>query len=379
MPGPPHRTAGHNRQMQTALAPAGVAEGRAAPERFLPLDAFRGLIMVLLVSDGFGLRALAKHPVFHGLAEQFEHVPWEGAVFYDTIAPAFLFMVGMAVPYALGLRTERGATFRDNLRHVAMRSLRLMLYSQVLISIQSHRLHFQMHNILTHIAVAYFLCFLIMQWPFRYQALAGVGLLAAHTSLFFLFPGPDGPFTKTGNIGAVWDRALMGYNYASWTTNLNMISTTASALFGVWAGNLLRSGRPRSEQMKILTVAMAAGFASGLALSPWVPIIRRIWTASLALYAVGWVLLMFLTLYVPIEVGGWRKLAFPFVVAGSNAIFIYTLDMILRRWLDESVAVFTGKFTFLGAFGPVAQSCAVLLVMWSLCYWLYRHRIFLRL
>ena len=372
--------------MQTGLAPAGTAERRAVgvsptavPERFLPLDAFRGLIMVLLVSDGFGLRALAKHPVFHGIAEQFDHVPWEGAVFYDMIAPAFLFMVGMAMPYALGLRTERGATFRQNLRHVGMRSLRLMLFSQVLISIQAHRLHFQMHNILTHIAVAYFLCFLIMQWPFRYQVLAGAGLLAVHTSLFFLFPGPDGAFTKTGNIGAVWDRALMGYNYASWTTNLNMISTTASALFGVWAGNLLRSGRPRREQMKILAAAMAAAFAGGLALSPWVPIIRRIWTASLALYAAGWVLLMFLVLYLLIEVAGWRKLAFPLVVAGSNAIFIYTLDMILRRWLDQSVAVFTGKFAFLGAFGPVAQSCAVLLVMWSLCYWLYRHRIFLRL
>ena len=90
------------------------------------------------------------------------------------------------------------------------------------------------------LAVAYFVCFLIMQLRFRYQVVAGVALLALHTSLFFLFPGPDGPFTKTGNIGAVWDRALMGYNYASWTTNLNIVSTTVSALFGVWAGTLLR-------------------------------------------------------------------------------------------------------------------------------------------
>lgn len=371
--------------MQTGLAPTGIPdrtgeESRAArTERFLPLDAFRGLIMVLLVSDGFGLRALSKHPVFHGLGEQFDHVPWEGAVFYDMIAPAFLFMVGMAMPYALGLRTARGATFRQNLRHVAMRSVRLMLFSQILISIQSHRLHFQMHNILTHIAVAYFVCFLIMQLPFRWQVLAGAGLLAVHTSLFFLFPGPDGAFTKTGNIGAVWDRALMGYNYASWTTNLNMISTTASALFGVWAGNLLRSGRPRAQQMKLLAAAMVAGFAGGLALSPIVPVIRRIWTASLALYSVGWVLFMFLALYLLIEVAGYRKLAFPLIVAGANAIFIYTLDMLLRRWLDQSVAVFTGNFKFLGTFGPVAQSCAVLLVMWSMCYWLYRHKIFLRL
>ena len=358
---------------------AAETSGTASTGRFLPLDALRGLIMILLVSDGFGLRALMNHPVFHGLARHFDHVEWEGAVFYDLIAPAFLFMVGMAMPYALGYRTEHGATFRQNLRHVTMRSLRLMLFSQVLISIQSNRLHFQMHNILTHIAVAYFVCFLIMQLRFRQQVLAGAALLLLHTSLFFLFPGPDGPFTKTGNIGAVWDRALMGYNYASWTTNLNMISTTVSALFGVWAGNLLRGSRPRAEQMKILAVAMVAGFASGLALSPFVPIIRRIWTASLALYSVGWVLLMFLALYFIIEVAGWRKVAFPLVVAGANAVFLYSLEMLLRGWFTKAVGVFTGNFRFLGAFGPVAQSCAVLFVMWCLCYWLYRRRIFLRL
>lgn len=89
--------------------------------------------------------------------------------------------------------------------------------------------------------------------------------------------------------------------------------------------------------------------------------------------------LMFLALYLLIEVAGYRKIVFPLSVAGSNAIFIYALSEVLRGWLDRSVAVFTGKFWFLGAIGPVAQSCTVLLVMWSLCCWLYRRSIFLRL
>jgi hypothetical protein len=58
---------------------------------------------------------------------------------------------------------------------------------------------------------------------------------------------------------------------------------------------------------------------------------------------------------------------------------MYSMDIILRGWLNKSVAVFTGKFEFLGTFAPVAQSCAVLIVMWCACYWLYRHKIFLRL
>jgi predicted acyltransferase len=366
-------------RMRVGTRPLDAPSGQPQAKRFLTLDAFRGLIMMMLVSDGLGLRALEKHPVFHAVGEQFEHVPWVGTHFYDLIAPAFLFMVGMSMPFSLSRRTEQGATFRQNCRHIGMRCLRLMLLSQILISIQANRLHFQMHNILTHIAVACFLCFLIMQLKFTWQVVAAAVLLVLHTVPFFLFPAADGPFTKTGNIAAVMDRALMGGNYASWTTNFNVISTTVTALFGVWAGNLLRSSRERSEKMRILAIAMVASAAAGLALMPLVPSIRRIWTASFVFWSAGWVLMIFLALYLLIEVAGYRRFVFPLSVIGSNAIFIYSLDEVLRGWLNKSVAVFTGKFYFLGAFAPVAQSCAVFLVMWSFCYWLYRRKIFFRL
>src|ERR1039458_6111456 len=88
--------------MQSIQLPAGTQEAGAgvrtkepSAQRFLPLDAFRGFIMIMLVSDGLGLRALWEHPVFNGIGEQFDHVPWVGTHFYDLIAPAFLLMVGM--------------------------------------------------------------------------------------------------------------------------------------------------------------------------------------------------------------------------------------------------------------------------------------------
>ena len=48
----------------------------------------------------------------------FDHVPWQGGVFWDMIQPSFMFMVGVAMPFALARRRELGATDRDNLRHV---------------------------------------------------------------------------------------------------------------------------------------------------------------------------------------------------------------------------------------------------------------------
>jgi lipopolysaccharide export LptBFGC system permease protein LptF len=53
--------------------------------------------------------------------------------------------------------------------------------------------------------------------------------------------------------------------------------------------------------------------------------------------------------------------------------------MVLYGWLDRAVGVFSGRFTFAGVLPPVLQATAVLLVMWYLCYWLYKRRIFLRI
>jgi hypothetical protein len=56
----------------------------------LALDAYRGFIMLILVSGGFGLAELAQHrPAFAGIAKQFDHMPWEWITFWDLIQPAF--------------------------------------------------------------------------------------------------------------------------------------------------------------------------------------------------------------------------------------------------------------------------------------------------
>ncbi|PYU67091.1 MAG: hypothetical protein DMG49_19980 [Acidobacteria bacterium] len=62
-----------------------------------------------------------------------------------------------------------------------------------------------------------------------------------------------------------------------------------------------------------------------------------------------------------------------------NSIFIYSLSMILVGWLDRAVGVFTFHYKFIGILAPVAQASSVLLVMWYMCYWLYKRNIFLKL
>src|SRR3954447_1437479 len=178
-----------------------------ASSRCLALDAYRGFIMLILVSGGFGFAALAdRNPAFAGLADQFEHRPWDWISFWDLIQPAFMVMVGVAMPFALARRMADGAGRGQLLGHVAARSFRLLLMSQILISISRGKMEFQLTNVLAQIALTYFFCYLIMQLEFRWQAVIAIAILAGHWLLFIAFPGTEGAFfSKTTNVGAVID------------------------------------------------------------------------------------------------------------------------------------------------------------------------------
>jgi heparan-alpha-glucosaminide N-acetyltransferase len=356
-----------------------VSQKTGGLRRYVALDAYRGFIMLLLASEGFGFAALKNDPEWGRVASWFDHVPWEGAVFWDMIQPAFMFMVGVAMPFAMARRIENGATWGDNLRHVVTRSLSLIILSQILMSVSRGSITPQLINVLSQIAFTYFLSFLIMRWKWSYQILAAAGLLAFWTALLFAFPGPDGPFSKANSVGLVVDRAIFHYDYDPAYSTVNFIPSTVWTLSGVWVGRLLMSARSHFENLRLLAAGMAMGFVLGLALRPWIPMIKQLCTPSFIFFSLGWVLFMFIGFYWLIEVRGWRQAAFPLVVVGMNSIFIYSVSELLHGSLDRAVGVFTFHFNFLGTFAPVAQSTAVLLVMWYLCYWLYKQRIFIRL
>jgi len=354
------------------------AAARPATKRYLALDAYRGFIMVILAAEGFGFSGLQGDPTWGRVAHWFQHVPWDGGVFWDMIQPAFMFMVGVAMPFALARRAELGATPHGNFRHVLVRSIRLIILSQILIWVSAGQIKPQLINVLSQIAFTYFLSFLIMRWRPRYQVIASVALLAGWTALLFAFPGPDGPFSPRDHVGLRVDRAIFHYDYDPAYSTLNFIPSTVWTLAGVWAGRLLMSNKSHKENLIKLGAGMALSFALGFALRPWVPFIKQLCTASFILYSLGWVVLMLIGFYWLVEVENYRKWAFPLLVVGMNSIFIYSVSMVLFGWLDRATGVFTFHYTFIGKLAPVMQASTVLLLMWYMCYWLYKRKIFFK-
>jgi heparan-alpha-glucosaminide N-acetyltransferase len=370
-----------SRAVHTNEKPTPGATASPTGERSLALDAYRGLIMILLISHGFGLSALKDHPIGRHLAYQVEHVAWVGVTLWDLIQPAFMFMVGVAMPFAFARREQQtGGSFWPSFAHVVRRSVILIFLSQVFVAVGSRsQFQFGLINVLSQIAFAYLLCFLIMKLDFNLQVSAALGLLAAHWLLFLRFPGPDGPFSQEGNIGQVIDQWLLGRTYPGHYVTINFISSTVTTLFGVWAGMSMRRPIELREKMRVLLWSAGGCLVVGMLLSVANPMVKRIWTASFAIYSAGLVILGLAVMIWLVDGLGWKRFAMPMVWVGTNSLFIYCVGQMCYGGISRGVGVFTGKFEWLGLLGPVAHASATLAVMWWMCWWLYQRRAFVKI
>src|SRR5438045_3732086 len=121
-------------------------------QRLLSLDVYRGVIMVSLICFGFGLRALEKNPRWGFLARQVDHSQWTGVVFWDLIQPAFMFMVGVAMPFAFAKRRAMGATRSELLKHALKRALGLIVVGILITCITDGKISFEFRRVLQQIA-----------------------------------------------------------------------------------------------------------------------------------------------------------------------------------------------------------------------------------
>jgi predicted acyltransferase len=411
-------------------SPPQQTSGQAPPavtDRVYSLDAYRGFVMLLMIAAGFGTKGLMKDPTWGWLADQCEHRTWVGCTLWDLIQPSFMFLVGASMPFAFAKRRERGQSWGRQFVHVLKRALLLILIGVFLDSFGQPVVTVQFIRVLQQIAIGYVLAFFLLPLRPTWQAVAAVLFLAAHTGAHIAFGRMHGinPWDVHQNFG-VWLDHQMHAPFDRWVNpsilpppkgdyaQFNAISSTATILFGVMAGGLLRSGLSVRRQVLILLVAGVGGLLVGLALSGGpgmdggIPAIKRIWTASFGVFAAGWTCLMLAVFHGITDGLRWRGWAFPFAVAGMNSIALYVMAGTLRRPVESALLPFTAwPLSWLNKSGPevldrwvpsggslrpaadalvpllhnappIGTACLVVVAMWAMCYWLYRHRIFFK-
>ncbi len=358
-------------------------------ERLISLDFFRGLTMFLLVSEFTSLFSQLTVPelegtVLYAIGTQFHHHPWNGLRFWDLIQPFFMFIVGVAIPYSYANRVKRGQDHAQILRHTIKRAF-LLLFLGWALAYQGPGEHaFRFQNVLAQLSVTYLLAFLVMNKPARTQIIFSLILLAATEIIYRLFPieGFNHPFVANENFGTWLDLLYGGANLNGHWVSFNAIPTTAHTIWGVLAGQLLMSKRSNMQKLKILVIAGLTGVVIGYALDPVTPIIKRIATSSFVIVSGGWTILALALSFWVIDIMKQKKWSLFLVIVGMNPLFIYLFGHVGGSQFIEHV-IHPFSMTLFGWTGElmanIITSAIVLYLLWYICYWLYKKKIFIRI
>src|SRR5580693_7172157 len=103
------------------------------PARVTSIDAARGLVMftMIFVNDIAGV----SHKVVPDWLRHFKG--HSGMTFVDLVFPAFLFIVGMSIPSALGGRLQAGEPVWKTLLHIIVRTLSLLAIGILMVNDES--------------------------------------------------------------------------------------------------------------------------------------------------------------------------------------------------------------------------------------------------
>jgi len=355
----------------------------------MSLDFFRGFTMFMLVGEATGLYEALRSPalsgtIFSAIGWQLDHHPWNGLRCWDLVQPFFMFIVGVAMPFAIGKRWARGDTWRQTFHHALARSGLLLFFGWALYCIGPGHLTFELWNVLAQLSVTYLVAFLMMRKPAGVQIGFTFVLLIATELLYRLWPvaGFNQPFMPDHNFGSWFDLLIMPKLNSDHWVAFNAVPTTAHTMWGVLAGQLLQSSRTPWQKIRTLVIPGLIGVVVGYALNPIDPIIKRTCTASFVIVSGGWCLLALAFSYWLIDVKGLKKWPVFFTIVGMNPLFIYLFTNTGGgKWLHHIVKPFTeGLFAWGGTVTTeVVTGLTVWTMLWLLCFWLYKRHIFIRL
>ncbi len=357
-------------------------------ERLLSLDALRGFDMFWIAGGSTLIEVTAKYTGAGWLkpvVDQMEHVPWAGFHFYDLIFPLFMFISGVAIPFALISKLEKKVPKSDLAKKVITRGLTLVLLGWIYNGVfQNGFENPRFPSVLGQIGLGYLFAALITIYSKSFKQrlywLGGILLGIGIVQLLIPVPGIGaGVLTPEGCINGYIDRMLVPGRLHGKIFDpeglLCIVSAISVTLMGTVAGHFLRD-KTTGDMKKVKTLSLigVSTIAFALILSTFYPFIKACWTASFNLLTSGIGFLLITLFYWIIDIKGWKKWSFFFRVIGMNSIFIY----LFGRFVDVNTKLLFGWTVIFGDISEVIAVAGEISVAWLLLYYMYKKGIFLR-
>jgi len=352
------------------------------PERLSSIDAYRGLVMFLMMAEALSLGKVAQARPGSGLwrflAYHQSHVEWIGCSLHDMIQPSFSFLVGVALPFSLASRAARGQSRGKMALHAFWRSIILILLGVFLRSIDRPLTYWTFEDTLTQIGLGYGILFVLGMCSVRAQWVALAVILGGYWAAFALYPAPgpefdystvgvpnDWPHLMTG-FAAHWNKnSNLAWAFDKWFLNLfprekpflfngggyatlSFIPTLGTMILGLIAGEVIRSDRPAWAKVRWLTIAgvIALGFGALLGWLGIGPVVKRIWTPSWTLFSGGWCFFFLAGFYAFADILGQKRWVFPLIVIGMNSIAAYCIAHLFEGFVSSSLTTHLGASIF---------------------------------
>ena len=391
-------------RLASESAPAEIAS-RPAPPRLVSLDVFRSLVIAAMTFVNY-LSPVKNTPAWA------KHRPpeLEGYTFVDVVFPAFLFMVGIAIPFALQRRLERGDSLPTIVGKILLRTGGLLLlgvitandhmYSPEVTGLSKSLWFFL--TLLCAVAICTPLPMQNRKLRLAIQVLAAVGLVV----LLCVYRGKD----EAGNI--VWlehsywgmlgmigwaylasslcwlifrdnSTALMGimglmlvlfiggkHGALDWlgpvgnfvNVGINFGTNAATVMMGVLVANWLRdpatAARPYDRLVSIAAFGIGL-YVAGCLLRPLHGINKSAHTDSYGLVTGGISCLVFAAVYFIVDILQKRRWSGFLVPIGQNALLAYLLPYmgLSFHWWNSG---------WLGAGNAAAMTVVLLALTWAL-------------
>lgn len=341
--------------------------------RISSIDIMRGLTLVLMLFVNDLNMAVAPAWLGHRAAE------FDGMGLADWVFPGFLFIVGMAIPFAFSKRLSAGQSVYDISKHILTRSLSLIIIG--ILMLNSERVNPELTGISKNLWAILMYIAIFLFWndyqdkENKFFTITGLKLFALLIFVFLIFKFKSGQSENNGSLILGWwgILGLIGWGYlvsaftyvlcrdsilktslfALFFLMLNMLSglkmleflNLVKPIFGIIIGGnvpfivltgliagLLIKKIPVKEFQKSILVFVGLGvifIVSGFILRKWFIISKIQATPSWAMICTGISFLVFIILYWIMDVKNRIKWASFLQPAGENSLTTYIAPDIL--------------------------------------------------